>query len=119
MLWTAGEDIVTLGSGGKVLLGDTTPSLSVAGLVFNFYILSTECGMWDLSSPIRDGTCTLCIEARSLNHWTTREVPSVARFYKKSLFLALQIAGKTKQISFIIQASHQVQRNALETRKSI
>ena len=76
--------------------------------------------MWDLRSPIRDGTYALCIEAKSLNHWTTREVPSVVRFYKKSLFfLALQIAGKTKQISFIIRASHQVLKNALETRKSI
>ena len=33
-------------------------------------------GMWDLSSPTRDRICTPCIERRSLNHWTAREIPS-------------------------------------------
>ena len=33
-------------------------------------------GMWDLSSPTRNQTLTPCIERRSLNHWTAREVPS-------------------------------------------
>ena len=32
-------------------------------------------GMWDLSSPSRGRTLTPCIGRRSLNHWTTREVP--------------------------------------------
>ena len=32
-------------------------------------------GMWDLSSSARDQTHTPCIERRSLNHWTTSEVP--------------------------------------------
>ena len=32
-------------------------------------------GMWDLSSPTRDQTCTPCIGRQSLNHWTAREVP--------------------------------------------
>ena len=31
--------------------------------------------MWDLSSQTRDGTRTPCNGRRSLNHWTTREVP--------------------------------------------
>ena len=31
--------------------------------------------MWDLSSLTRDRTHTPCIGRRSLNHWTTREVP--------------------------------------------
>ena len=31
-------------------------------------------GMCDLSSLTRDETHTLCIERRSCNHWTTREV---------------------------------------------
>ena len=31
--------------------------------------------MWDLSSLTRDQTHTPVVEARSLNHWTTREVP--------------------------------------------
>ena len=35
-------------------------------------------GMWDLSSPTRDRTCTPCIGRRSLNHWTAREVPLLA-----------------------------------------
>ena len=33
-------------------------------------------GMGDLSSPARDRARTPCIERRSLNHWTAREVPS-------------------------------------------
>ena len=37
-------------------------------------------GMWDLSSPTRDGTLTPCIGRRSLNHWTTREVPIFPMF---------------------------------------
>lgn len=31
--------------------------------------------MWDLSSPIRDGTIIPCIGRQSLKHWTTKEVP--------------------------------------------
>ena len=34
-------------------------------------------GMWDPSSAIRDWTRTHCIGRRSLNHWTTREVPEI------------------------------------------
>ena len=30
-------------------------------------------GMWDLSSPARDWTLTLCIGRRSLVHWTNRK----------------------------------------------
>ena len=30
-------------------------------------------GLWDLSSPTRDRTCTPYIGRRSLNHWTARE----------------------------------------------
>ena len=41
-----------------------------------FYVLVFwSQGMWDLSSPIKDRTHTPCIGRRSLNHWTTREVP--------------------------------------------
>ena len=32
-------------------------------------------GMWDLSSLTRDQTHAPKVEAQSLNHWTTREVP--------------------------------------------
>ena len=35
-------------------------------------------GMWDLSSPTRDRTRTLCIGRLRLNHWTAREVPEIA-----------------------------------------
>ena len=31
--------------------------------------------MWDLSSPARGRTLTLCIGRQSLNHWTFKEVP--------------------------------------------
>ena len=40
-----------------------------------FFFLATPHSLLDLSSPKRDGTCTLALEAWSLNHWTTREVP--------------------------------------------
>ena len=32
-------------------------------------------GLWNLSSPTRDGICTPCLGRRSPKHWTTREVP--------------------------------------------
>ena len=32
-------------------------------------------GMWDLSSPTKDRTCTPCTGRQRLNHWTAREVP--------------------------------------------
>ena len=43
-----------------------------------FYVL-VFCprGMWDLSSPARDRTCTPCIGRECLNHWTAREGPKV------------------------------------------
>ena len=44
-------------------------------------------GMWDLSSPTRDRTCTPCIGRWSLNHWTTREVPGVHVFFQISVFV--------------------------------
>ena len=33
------------------------------------------CGMWDLSSPTRDGTRVPCVARQTLNLWTTREIP--------------------------------------------
>ena len=36
-----------------------------------------QCSMWDLSSPTRDWTHILCIARQILNHWTTKEVPSL------------------------------------------
>ena len=44
-------------------------------LLFYVLVLWSQ-GMWDLSAPTRVGTHTvLCTGRRSLNHWTTREVP--------------------------------------------
>ena len=34
--------------------------------------------MWGFSSPTRDWTCAPTVEVRSLNHWTTREIPGDA-----------------------------------------
>ena len=31
------------------------------------------CGVWDLSSPTRDGSPVPCTAVRALNHWTTRQ----------------------------------------------
>ena len=40
-----------------------------------FYVLFLwPRGMWGLSFPTRDQTCTPCIGWWSLNHWTTRKV---------------------------------------------
>ena len=41
--------------------------------------------MWDLRSPTRDGTCTLCIGRQSLNHWTARGRPTHFSIYRSSL----------------------------------
>ena len=43
--------------------------------LFFFKLLAVQRGMWDLSSPTRDLTHAPELEAQSLNHWTTREVP--------------------------------------------
>ena len=43
-------------------------------LLFYVLVFSPQ-GMWDLSSPTKDRTCTPCIRRQSLNHWTAREVP--------------------------------------------
>ena len=43
-------------------------------------VLATLQGMWDLSSPTRDWTCTPAVEGWSLTHWTTNEVPCASKF---------------------------------------
>ena len=47
----------------------------VMALLLFYALVFWPQGMWDLSCPINDQTCTTCIRRRSLNHWTTREVP--------------------------------------------
>ena len=44
-------------------------------LLLFFVLVFWPRGMWGLSSPTRVRTRTPCIGRRSLNHWTTREVP--------------------------------------------
>ena len=41
-----------------------------------FFFLAMPPGLWDLSSLTRDRTQGSALEARSLNHWTAREVPT-------------------------------------------
>ena len=43
--------------------------------LFLFFFLTTPCSMWDLSSPQEMKPLLPAVEAGSLNHWTTREVP--------------------------------------------
>ena len=53
-------------------------SFSVLNKFFFFFnTLALPHSMWDLSSLTRDGTHTLALEVRSLNHWTTRKVPGL------------------------------------------
>ena len=50
-------------------------------------------GMWDLSSPTRDQTCTPFIGKWNLNHWTIKEVPISSYFFYLFIFnwiIALQ-----------------------------
>ena len=44
--------------------------------VYTFF-LTLQCSLWDLHSPIRDGT----VKALSPNHWTDREIPFVYTIY--------------------------------------
>ena len=43
---------------------------------FFFFFLMAQRSMWDLSSLTRDWTQTPAADARSLSHWTAREVPT-------------------------------------------
>ena len=36
--------------------------------------------MWDLSSPVRDGTWALAVRVPSPNHWTGRQFPPCLLF---------------------------------------
>ena len=54
-------------------------------------------GMWDLSSPTRDGTQPPCIGRWSPNHWTAREVPCPVFITKNLCF----IQSERKYLHFI------------------
>ena len=43
--------------------------------VMVFFFFFKLRGMWDLSSPTRDQTCTPCTGKGSLDHWTARRAP--------------------------------------------
>ena len=59
-----------------ILIGSQTAIFLSFFLSFFFLTFSglTPCGIWDLSSPTRDGTCAPALGVQSLNHWTSREV---------------------------------------------
>ena len=55
-------------------------------IILLFYVLFFGAtGMWDLSFPTRNRTCTPCIGRQSLNQHTTREVPVFTNFSSRSL----------------------------------
>ena len=51
--------------------------------LFTFKFVAMLHSMQDPSSPIRDETCVPFVGRWSLNHWTTREVPSLQSFFSK------------------------------------
>ena len=66
---------------GRVLVSDEgLPRVDIVGplgtnpFCLFFFSLAVLRGMRDISSPTRDRTCAPCVEVRSLNHWTIREV---------------------------------------------
>ena len=44
------------------------------------YFLAVFHGFWDLTSPIRDQT--LWVKIENLNHWTTRELPQIVKYFE-------------------------------------
>ena len=71
--------------------------------------------MWTLSSPTRDWTHTSALEAWSLNHWTTREVPKQKDLYKSKVtervLWAQSTAQRTEPTAFPIHSwsTYQIQ----------
>ena len=54
------------------------PLLSMPLLALEFLNLrATRCGMWALSSPARELSCTPAVEAWSTNRWVSRRVPAL------------------------------------------
>ena len=56
-------------------------------------------GMWDISTPTREGTQHPCIGRWSPNHWTAREVPRPVFITKNLCF----IQSEHKYLHFIIR----------------
>ena len=42
-----------------------------------FFNLSVPHGLWDLSSPTRDGTQIPAVQVPNANYWTARELPQM------------------------------------------
>ena len=59
-------------------------------------------GMWDLSSPTRDWTCTPCSGRQSSNHWITREVFTFFLFVSPFPYFSLKdwLSGFKYQFSY-------------------
>ena len=77
-------------------------------LCFGFWLR----GMWDLSSPTRDGARTPCIGRWSLDHWTARVVPRqwflnfiFKRKKKKYIYIYIYIYGTRLNVWFLISFS--------------
>ena len=51
-------------------------NLHVVHPLFLWGFLAAPEGMWDLSFTTRDRSTPPALEVHSLNHWTTREVPT-------------------------------------------
>lgn len=62
-------------------------AVSRFSLVAAYRLSDCLCGVWDLSSLIKDQTCVLCIERWILNCWIAREV-SVLAFRCSCIFMA-------------------------------
>ena len=70
-------------------------------LQYFFYVLVFWLGgMWGLSSPTRDQTCTPCTGRRSPNHWTAGETPQNFNFVSNftSKMIGLQEICKTQYV---------------------
>ena len=80
-----------------VLKNEHDGKFYVIWFLHNFFLSSLR-GMWDPSSLSRDRTHTPTLEAWSLNHWTTREVPTgfqVTKFTHESGIAVLAAGGYT------------------------
>ena len=54
------------------------------------------CSLWDLSSPTRDQTQAMAVKAKSINHWTTREIP-IFKYARKGSVIGENISGTIEQ----------------------
>ena len=61
--------------------GQFLESIEFVALLLFYVLVFWLQGIWDFSSPTRDWTYTLCIDRESLNHWSSREVPTTFYFY--------------------------------------